>query len=179
MVTSFSTHFLAQCLLNLLSPSPTEFDSKYSPNIKPHISLTHQSDRHPQLGCVMRVCICCVCSLFALHRLVEAVKQRPDYGRTRERDTDLITESNKRSRLSLQMFSLDMMTPSITPPPPHTHTLPTHVRGSEMSVTQLKSRCRGGVFLTVTRFRSATRAVLSQPSPPPLSCVHLQISLVR
>lgn len=89
-------------------------------------------------------------------------KTKADYSRTRERDTDLITESNKRRRLSLQMFCLDMMAPSITTP---------HVRGGGMSMTQLKSHCRSGICRTVSQFHSVSRAPLLpsfQPSPLPL-----------
>lgn len=79
--------------------------------------------------------------MFALHRLVVAEKQMPDYSHVRV--TDLIAKSNKRSRLSLQMFSLDMMAPSITTP---------HVRGSGMSATQLKSHRHGRIYRIVSRF---------------------------
>lgn len=55
-----------------------------------------------------------------------------------ERDRDPIAKSNKRSRISLQMFSLDMTAPSITTP---------HVRGRGMSMTQSKSYSHGRIYI--------------------------------
>lgn len=123
--------------------------------------LTKQSDRHLLLRCIMR--ICSIYSAFALHRLLVAVKQRSDYSRARDRDTDLIGESNKRSRLSLQMFSLDMMAPSITTP---------HVRGGGMRMTQLKSHCRGRIYQSDSPFHSATQG-RSSPLLPAFSAASL------
>lgn len=124
--------------------------------------LTHQSDRHPQLRCIMYACIYCICAVFPSTGCFWLENKGPITA-GRVRDTDLIAESNKRSRLSFQMFSLDMTAPSISSP---------HVRGGGMSMTQLKSHCRGRIYRTVSRFHS------SPYSPPPPS-VFSSSSLLR
>ena len=72
-----------------------------------------------------------------------------------ERDRDPIARSNKQSRISLQMFSLDMTAPSITTP---------HVRGRGMSLTQSKSYSHGRIHIGL--FHSSTG--LSPLLPPSL-----------
>lgn len=79
----------------------------------------------------------------ALHGMAMAAQYRPDY--SCERDRDPIGKSNKRSRISLQMFSLDMTAPSITTP---------HVRGRGMSMTQSKSHSHGRIYIGL--FHSST-----------------------
>lgn len=108
----------------------------------------------------------------ALHRMAMAAQYRPDY--SCERDRDPIGKSNKRSRISLQMFSLDMTAPSITTP---------HVRGRGMSMTQSKSHSHGRIYIglfhsstSLSLFSNASLLWLMPPfhSPPvPLSCFHL------
>ncbi|TNN31363.1 hypothetical protein EYF80_058485 [Liparis tanakae] len=87
----------------------------------------------------------------------EAVQYRPDY--SWERDTDPIAKSNKKRRISLQMFSLDMMAPSITIP---------HVRDRGVGMTRSESHRRGTIHIGL--FHSSASVVCSPPVPsvPPV-----------